>query len=126
MIRNSQVLGALAEAYGEIVPVPAERICFEENIGRTGVRTFLTLGHAQHHCSYLLDDLLFGGEVTGVRCTVPDGIFTRPATSGCCLRISRRARAIFSATPCAEWRSMWTVCRLRRGSCWWRGSIIFE
>jgi glyoxylase-like metal-dependent hydrolase (beta-lactamase superfamily II) len=74
------VLGALAETYGTIVPVPAERIRFEESIGRTGVRTFLTPGHAQHHCSYLLDDLLFGGEVAGVRCPVPDGIFMRPAT----------------------------------------------
>ncbi len=77
---SRKVLGALAETYGEIVPVPAERIRFEETIGQTGVSTFLTPGHAQHHCSYLLDDLLFGGEVAGVRCSVPDGIFMRPAT----------------------------------------------
>ncbi len=74
------VLGTLAETYGKIVPIPAERIRFEDTIGRTGVRTFLTPGHAQHHCSYLLDDLLFAGEVAGVRCGVPDGIFMRPAT----------------------------------------------
>jgi glyoxylase-like metal-dependent hydrolase (beta-lactamase superfamily II) len=74
------VLGPLAEAYGEIVAVPAERLRFEEAIGQTGVRAFLTPGHAQHHCSYLLGDLLFGGEVAGVRCDVPDGIFMRPAT----------------------------------------------
>lgn len=77
---SRKVLGALAEIYGEIVPVPAERIRFEECVGSTGIRTFLTPGHAQHHCSYLLDDLLFGGEVAGVRCDVPDGIFMRPAT----------------------------------------------
>lgn len=77
---SRKVLGALAETYGEIVPVPAERIRFEENIGGTGVRSFLTPGHAQHHCSFLLDDLLFAGEVAGVRCAVPDGIFMRPAT----------------------------------------------
>lgn len=77
---SRKVLGILAETYGEIVPVPAERIRFEETIGSTGVRTFLTPGHAQHHCSYLLDDLLFGGEVAGVRSDVPDGIFMRPAT----------------------------------------------
>ncbi|OGU16592.1 MAG: MBL fold metallo-hydrolase [Geobacteraceae bacterium GWC2_53_11] len=77
---SRKVLGILAETYGEIVPVPAERIRFEETVGSTGVRTFLTPGHAQHHCSYLLDDLLFGGEVAGVRSDVPDGIFMRPAT----------------------------------------------
>lgn len=77
---SRKVLGPLAEVYGEITPVPAERIRFDEAIGGTGVRSFLTPGHAQHHCSYLLEDLLFGGEVAGVRCDVPDGIFMRPAT----------------------------------------------
>jgi len=75
-----KVLGAMAEAYGEIVPVPAERIGFAEQIGDTGVRAFLTPGHAQHHCCYLLDDLLFGGEVAGVRSEVANGIYMRPAT----------------------------------------------
>jgi len=75
------VLGPqLAAAYGEIVTVPRENILFEEEIGTTGVRAFLTPGHAQHHCCYLLDDLLFAGEVAGVRCVVPDGIMIRPAT----------------------------------------------
>jgi glyoxylase-like metal-dependent hydrolase (beta-lactamase superfamily II) len=74
------VLGPLADAYGEIVPVPADRLRFEEQIGTTGVQAFLTPGHAVHHCSYLLGDLLFAGEVAGVRCDVPDGIFMRPAT----------------------------------------------
>ncbi|BCS55344.1 MBL fold metallo-hydrolase [Geobacter sp. SVR] len=74
------VLGRLADIYGEIAPVPEKRITFEESIGRTGIRAFLTPGHAQHHCSYLLDELLFAGEVAGVRCDLPDGIFMRPAT----------------------------------------------
>lgn len=75
------VLGPqLAAAYGEIVPVPRENILFEEEIGASGVRAFLTPGHAQHHCCYLLEDLLFAGEVAGVRCVVPAGIFMRPAT----------------------------------------------
>lgn len=77
---SQKVLGKLAEAYGEIVPVPAQRIGFEEQIGATGVRAFLTPGHAQHHCCYLLGDLLFGGEVAGVRSEVADGIYMRPAT----------------------------------------------
>jgi glyoxylase-like metal-dependent hydrolase (beta-lactamase superfamily II) len=77
---SRQVLGRLAEAYGEIVPVPADRIGFSGEVGATGVRAFLTPGHAQHHCCYLLGDLLFGGEVAGVRGDVPQGIFMRPAT----------------------------------------------
>jgi glyoxylase-like metal-dependent hydrolase (beta-lactamase superfamily II) len=78
---SQKVLGPqLAAAYGEIVPVPQESILFEEQIGRTGVRAFLTPGHAQHHCCYLLDDLLFAGEVAGVRSVVPNGILIRPAT----------------------------------------------
>ncbi|HEY3307762.1 MAG TPA: MBL fold metallo-hydrolase [Desulfuromonadaceae bacterium] len=77
---SRKVLGTLAEAYGEIVAVPEGQICFEDNIGNTGMRAFLTPGHAQHHCSYLLADLLFAGEVAGVRCDLEDGIFMRPAT----------------------------------------------
>jgi glyoxylase-like metal-dependent hydrolase (beta-lactamase superfamily II) len=77
---SRKVLGALAEAYGEIVPVPQEKIGFEEEIGASGVRALLTPGHAQHHCCYLLGDLLFAGEVAGVRSEVPGGIYMRPAT----------------------------------------------
>lgn len=77
---SRKVLGGLAEAYGEIVPVPQEKIGFAEKIGETGGRAFLTPGHAQHHCCYLLGDLLFAGEVAGVRSEVPKGIYMRPAT----------------------------------------------
>jgi glyoxylase-like metal-dependent hydrolase (beta-lactamase superfamily II) len=78
---SQKVLGPqLAAAYGEIVPVPEACILFEEEIGATGVRAFLTPGHAQHHCCYLLGDLLFAGEVAGVRSVVPNGILIRPAT----------------------------------------------
>lgn len=75
-----KVLGRTAEAYGEIVAVPQEKIGFSETIADTGVRSYLTPGHAQHHCCYLIDDLLFAGEVAGVRGEVPDGIYMRPAT----------------------------------------------
>lgn len=78
---SQKVLGKMAEAYGEIIPVPKTNIGFAEIIGTTGVRSFLTPGHAQHHCCYLLlDDLLFGGEVAGVHYPVAKGIYMRPAT----------------------------------------------
>ncbi|MDH3997239.1 MAG: MBL fold metallo-hydrolase [Desulfuromonadales bacterium] len=73
-----KVLGATAEAYGEILPVPAEQIGFSEKIGK--VQAFKTPGHAQHHLSYLIGDLLFAGEGAGVRCSVGQGIYMRPAT----------------------------------------------
>ncbi len=75
-----KVLGELAEAYGEILPVPEARLGFAEQVGSTGVRAYLTPGHAQHHACYLLDELLFAGEVAGVRSEVPEGIYMRPAT----------------------------------------------
>jgi glyoxylase-like metal-dependent hydrolase (beta-lactamase superfamily II) len=75
-----KVLGEVAEAYGEILPVPADKIGFEEDMGESGPRAFLTPGHASHHACYLMGDLLFGGEVAGVRCEVPEGIYMRPAT----------------------------------------------
>jgi glyoxylase-like metal-dependent hydrolase (beta-lactamase superfamily II) len=75
-----KVLGKMAEIYGEIVPVPAAHISYAEQIGTTGVRSYLTPGHAAHHCCYLADDLLFAGEVAGVRSPVPQGIYMRPAT----------------------------------------------
>ncbi len=79
-----QVLGQkMTDAYGEIVPIPEERILAAEDgglIGTAGLRSYYTPGHAAHHCCYRLDNLLFGGEVTGVHCEVPNGIYMRPAT----------------------------------------------
>lgn len=73
-----QVLGSLAEAYGEIVAVPAECISFREEVGPC--RVWLTPGHAPHHLSFQFGDLLFAGEVAGVHYPLESGIFMRPAT----------------------------------------------
>ncbi|MEA3348802.1 MAG: MBL fold metallo-hydrolase [Pseudomonadota bacterium] len=75
-----KILGYMAEVYGEIIPVPAANIMFSEEIADTGIRAFLTPGHAQHHLCFLFADLLFAGEVVGVRSPVPGGIYMRPAT----------------------------------------------
>ncbi len=75
-----KVLGYMAEVYGEIIPVPAANISFSEKVGNTGISVFLTPGHAQHHLCFLFDDLLFAGEVVGVRSPVKSGIYMRPAT----------------------------------------------
>jgi glyoxylase-like metal-dependent hydrolase (beta-lactamase superfamily II) len=77
-----KVLGRVAEVYGEIVSVPAAKIDFDESFAAGRLRAFLTPGHAQHHLCFLFDDeLLFGGEVVGVRSPVGEGkIYMRPAT----------------------------------------------
>lgn len=75
-----KVLGKTAEVYGEIRPVPAEKIGFSARVGDTGIHSYLTPGHAQHHCCYLAGDLLFAGEVSGVRSEITQGIYMRPAT----------------------------------------------
>jgi glyoxylase-like metal-dependent hydrolase (beta-lactamase superfamily II) len=79
-----QVLGKeMTDAYGEIVRIPETNILAAEDDGAIGacdLRSYFTPGHAAHHCCYRLDNLLFGGEVTGVHCAVPSGIYMRPAT----------------------------------------------
>lgn len=75
-----KVLGKTAEIYGEILPVPAQQIGFCEMIGPLGVQAYKTPGHAPHHLCYLLDELLFAGEVAGVRCELAGQIYLRPAT----------------------------------------------
>lgn len=77
---SRKVLGNLAEVYGPIVPVPAASIGFDETPAEGRIRAFLTPGHAQHHLCFLFDDLLFGGEVAGVRNGEVEGIYMRPAT----------------------------------------------
>lgn len=77
---SRKVLGELAEIYGEIIPIPAEQISSAEGFSARDITAYLTPGHAQHHCSYRIDDLLFGGEVAGVRYPLEHGIYLRPAT----------------------------------------------
>jgi glyoxylase-like metal-dependent hydrolase (beta-lactamase superfamily II) len=75
-----KVLGYMAEVYGEIIPLPEANISFSEKVGDTGISVYLTPGHAQHHLCFLFEDLLFAGEVVGVRSPVKSGIYMRPAT----------------------------------------------
>ena len=75
-----KVLGRLAETFGKIIPIPKDRIGYDEWVADSRIRCFLTPGHAPHHLCFLLEDLLFGGEVAGVRGDVAEGIYMRPAT----------------------------------------------
>lgn len=75
-----QVLGEMAQTYGEIIAVDADKISFTHTIGDTGLEVYETPGHAPHHLCFKYDDLLFGGEVCGVHSLVDEGIYMRPAT----------------------------------------------
>ncbi|OQY24141.1 MAG: MBL fold metallo-hydrolase [Desulfobacteraceae bacterium 4572_35.2] len=75
-----QVLGEMAEIYGEIIPITSTKIFFTEQVGDTGIEVYKTPGHAAHHLCFKYDDLLIGGEVCGVHADVENGIYMRPAT----------------------------------------------
>ncbi|MDQ2659833.1 MAG: MBL fold metallo-hydrolase [Verrucomicrobiota bacterium] len=58
--------------WGRFAPVPAARLRILQDsdvvrVGGIGVRAIETPGHASHHHVYHWDDVLFGGDVAGVR-----------------------------------------------------------
>ncbi len=76
------VLGDIAKAYGEIVPVPEKSIFFSEKIDEDGIsiEVINTPGHAAHHFSFITGDYLFAGEVAGVNIPLANVIYSRPTT----------------------------------------------
>ncbi len=77
-----KVLGEIAEAYGKIIPIPADKISFQEEI-KTGsgvIKVVETPGHAVHHISFLFNQTLFVGEAAGVNHHVNNTNYMRPAT----------------------------------------------
>ncbi len=79
---SKKVLGKIAEAYGEMAPVPESNIAYRDRIdvGAVSIEVIETPGHAAHHVSYRLGDILFAGEVGGVYVPLEDGYYVRPAT----------------------------------------------
>ena len=76
-----QVLGKTAEAYGEIVAVPEERLFFAEEIPRASACAPSSPPATRRTTPVIcFGDLLFAGEVAGVRSEVAEGIYMRPAT----------------------------------------------
>jgi len=74
------VLGDKAELFGEPAPVPAERLAAPAVLEDLGIETIHTPGHAPHHVSYIVGDLLFAGEAAGMTCPGPATLYMRPAT----------------------------------------------
>lgn len=79
---SKKVLGKVAEAYGEMAPVREASIAWQDRIpvGDGVIEAMETPGHAPHHVSYRVGDLLFAGEVAGVYVPLDDGLYCRPAT----------------------------------------------
>ncbi|MHB8765916.1 MAG: MBL fold metallo-hydrolase [Deferrisomatales bacterium] len=77
-----KVLGKMAEAYGPVAPVPADRIGWSGAVdaGPLRVTAFETPGHAAHHACFRIDEVLFAGEVAGVASPLAGGPYQRPAT----------------------------------------------
>lgn len=76
-----KTLGRVAEAYGPIGKVPREHMVAASTFSEFDVIPLPTPGHAPHHMSYRVKDLLFAGEVAGVYRSLPGGIrYLRPAT----------------------------------------------
>lgn len=77
-----KMLGPIAAAYGEIEPIPAGNISYAKKITLCGttINVLETPGHAIHHLSYQIDDILFAGEVAGTYYPLEKGLYLRPAT----------------------------------------------
>lgn len=75
-----EVLGDVARAYGEIVPVPQDQFLDGEEVMDIPIIVIDTQGHAPHHQSYLFNQYLFVGEAAGVNVPITNTIYTRPAT----------------------------------------------
>jgi glyoxylase-like metal-dependent hydrolase (beta-lactamase superfamily II) len=77
-----KVLGDLARAYGLPSPVNRELICSEGDIHWQGytIQSLETPGHASHHLCFFSGDLVFAGEVAGVRVPFGNKPYLRPAT----------------------------------------------
>ncbi len=79
---SKKVLGKVAEAYGKMAPVPESSISYSGTIDLGGafIEVIETPGHAAHHVSYRMGDILFAGEIAGVYVPLEDGFYVRPAT----------------------------------------------
>ena len=77
-----KVLGDLAMTYGQPSPVNEERICSEGDIIWKDciIQSLDTPGHASHHLCFFFKNLVFAGEVAGIRLPSGNKHYIRPAT----------------------------------------------
>ena len=76
-----KTLGDIAKAYEPIVPVNADQVVACDEFSHPRIESIETPGHAAHHVSYQIADLLFAGEAGGVHLPSPEpSVYLRPAT----------------------------------------------
>lgn len=76
-----RALGELASLYGRPEPLSPDRMVPEEELQEAGIRVIQTPGHAVHHVSLMVGEVLFAGEVLGVRLSLEGRRdYLRPAT----------------------------------------------
>ena len=76
-----KILGEIAKAYAPMAPLAAEQVIEVSQLHHSKIQCIETPGHAAHHISYMIGDLLFAGEAGGVCLPLPDQtIYLRPAT----------------------------------------------
>ncbi len=74
-------LGEVARGYGPIEPVAAKQVRAADKMDQPGVLPIASPGHAAHHYSYMIGDVLFAGEAGGVCLSLgADRFYMRPAT----------------------------------------------
>ncbi|MFH1480324.1 MAG: MBL fold metallo-hydrolase, partial [Pseudomonadota bacterium] len=77
---SRKVLGDIAETYGPIKPVKAERLIPHGEANIQGLKIIETPGHAPHHISFSYKGHLFAGEAGGNFFSFQDQEYLRPAT----------------------------------------------
>lgn len=76
-----KTLGEIAKTYGPIAPVAEVRVAASGQFHHPNIRCIESPGHAVHHISFMIDDLLFAGEAGGVCLPMGDqSLYLRPAT----------------------------------------------
>jgi glyoxylase-like metal-dependent hydrolase (beta-lactamase superfamily II) len=76
-----KTLGDIARAYESIEPVAGEQVVAMDQLDHPLIQCIETPGHAAHHVSFMIGDMLFAGEAGGVCLEVPDKTtYLRPAT----------------------------------------------
>jgi glyoxylase-like metal-dependent hydrolase (beta-lactamase superfamily II) len=78
---SQEILGEVAEIYGEIRAIPEDNIAIFGTIPfGPGIRTIPTPGHASHHQCYAFKEWFFAGELFGAHIPMDNGLYLRPAT----------------------------------------------
>jgi len=78
---SRQVLGDMAERYGQPLPVPEASLATYQEVADLGIDIIETPGHAPHHVCFLHHRTLFVGEAAGTFQALAGGRwYLRPAT----------------------------------------------